>query len=68
MIQQLYGLEDLPMKDLEKIGLAENGELKIDQDNLIALLSGRRTDMLRLQHVSHIGDLDRVACFLRLDL
>jgi len=50
------------MKDLQKIGLAENGELKIDTDDLIALLSGRRTQMLRLENLFsdglHIPQLD----------
>jgi hypothetical protein len=62
MIQQPYELQDLPMVDLQKIGLAEKGELKINEDDLIALLAGRRTSMLRLQNLFsdglHIPQLD----------
>jgi uncharacterized protein DUF4099/uncharacterized protein DUF3945 len=62
MIQQLYNQQDLPMADLQKAGLAENGSLKLDNDDLTALLSGRRTDMLRLQNLFsdglHIPQLD----------
>ena len=50
------------MADLQKIGLADNGELKIDNDDLHALLAGRRTQMLRLQNLFsdglHIPQLD----------
>ena len=62
MIQQLYNEQALPMEDLQKIGLAENGELKLDKDDLAALLSGRRTEMLRLQNLFsdglHIPQMD----------
>lgn len=43
------------MADLEKIGLAKNGTLNLNEDNLKALLSGRRTAMLRLENLSTIG-------------
>ena len=50
------------MADLEKIGLAKNGVLNLDEDDLKALLSGRRTAMLRLENLNadglHIPSLD----------
>ncbi len=55
MIQQRYNEQALPMEDLQKIGLAENGELKLDKDDLAALLSGRRTGMLRLENLISDG-------------
>jgi hypothetical protein len=55
MIQQLYKEQDLPYKDLQKIGLADNGELKLDADDLTALLAGRRTDILRLENLFSEG-------------
>lgn len=62
MIKQLFHEEALPLADLHKIGLAENGELKLDKDDLTALLAGRRTEMLRLQNLFsdglHIPQLD----------
>lgn len=62
MIKQIYQLQDLPMADLQRIGLAKNSQLNIDEDDLKALLSGRRTDMLRLENLQadgiHIPALD----------
>lgn len=62
MIKQIYQLQDLPMADLQRIGLAKNSQLNIDGDDLKALLSGRRTDMLRLENLQaegiHIPALD----------
>ncbi len=62
MIKQIFNDRELPMADLERIGLARNGELSLDEDDLSALLSGRRTDMLRLENLQadgiHIPALD----------
>jgi hypothetical protein len=62
MIRQIYNRQELPMTDLERIGLAKNGRLSLDEDDLNALLSGRRTDMLRLENLQadgiHIPVLD----------
>jgi hypothetical protein len=38
----------LPMRDLETIGLAAGGQLLLNEDDLKALLSGRRTGLLQL--------------------
>lgn len=55
MIKQIFNAQELPLGDLEKIGLAKNGKLKLNEDDLKALLSGRRTAMLRLENLSTIG-------------
>lgn len=44
-----FNEESLPMKDLETIGLASDGQLLLNVDDLKALLSGRRTDLLELK-------------------
>ena len=50
------------MEELESIGLAKWGKLLLDEDDLQALLRGRRTDMLRLENLRfeglHIAQLD----------
>lgn len=40
--------KDLPVRDLETIGLAAGGQLLLNVDDLKALLSGRRTGLLEL--------------------
>jgi hypothetical protein len=62
MNKQIYDEQDLPVEELESIGLAKKGRLLLDEDDLKALLSGRRTDMLRLENLKfedlHIDQLD----------
>jgi hypothetical protein len=41
--------QDLPIKDLETIGLAAGGQLLLNVDDLKSLLSGRRTGLLELR-------------------
>lgn len=55
MKKQIYKEQELPLADLERIGLAKNGRLKLDEDDLSALLSGRRTEMLRLENLQAEG-------------
>jgi len=43
------------MEDLEQLGLVKNGKLLLTKDDLTALLSGRRTDMLRLKELEMDG-------------
>lgn len=50
MIQQIYKADQLPMEDLKRVGLANGGKLTMDKDNLMILLSGRRTELLRLKN------------------
>ncbi|MES2275020.1 MAG: DUF4099 domain-containing protein [Bacteroidota bacterium] len=43
--------DELPIKDMETIGLAAGGQLLLNVDDLNALLSGRRTGLLELQNL-----------------
>ncbi|WP_183573776.1 DUF4099 domain-containing protein [Mucilaginibacter sp. X5P1] len=55
MIQQLYEQRDLPIEDLRKIGLASGKDIHMSNDNISALLSGRRTEILKLSDLSYEG-------------
>jgi len=55
MIKQMYTEEALPLSDLIKIGLADENGPKLEKDDLAALLSGRRTQMLRLENLVSDG-------------
>lgn len=55
MIQQIFNEDELPMADLEKIGLAKDGRLLLENEDLQAMISGRRTNMLRLKNLSGEG-------------
>jgi hypothetical protein len=46
-----YKESDLPIKDMETIGLAANGQLLLNENDLRALLSGRRTSMMKLKNL-----------------
>ena len=43
--------KDLPLKELETIGLASDGQLLLNVNDLKALLSGRRTGIMQLQNL-----------------
>lgn len=62
MNNEIYNKENLPLKDLEKIGLATKNNILINPDDLHALLSGRRTGMIKIHNLSaeniHIKELD----------
>jgi len=62
MTQQTFKEQEIPLLELEKIGLAKNGRLNLREDDIRALLSGSRTGMLRLENLVadgvHIGALD----------
>jgi hypothetical protein len=47
----IYNETELPMQDLETIGLAAGGQVLLNEDDLKALLSGRRTGMQQLQNL-----------------
>lgn len=55
MIKQIYNEEALPLSDLVKIGLADENGPKFEKDDLAALLSGRRTQLLRLENLVSDG-------------
>jgi len=46
-----YNESDLPLKELETIGLASNGQLLLNVNDLKALLTGRRTGLLNLKNL-----------------
>jgi hypothetical protein len=46
-----YQESDLPIQDLETIGLAAKGQLLLNENDLRALLSGRRTGMMKLKNL-----------------
>jgi len=46
-----YSEMDIPVKELETIGLAVNGQPLLNESDLKALLSGRRTGLLNLQNL-----------------
>lgn len=55
MNQTLFDVQDLPLDDLNKIGLIQENGLVLDREDIDALLSGRRTDMLRFENLSFDG-------------
>ncbi|MDB5135432.1 MAG: hypothetical protein JWP37_2035 [Mucilaginibacter sp.] len=46
-----YKESDLPLKELETMGLASDGQLLINVNDLKALLSGRRTGLMHLENL-----------------
>lgn len=50
-----FSLKELPLKDLEALGLMKNDKLTLDQKSTDALLNGRVTDLLRLQNIKIDG-------------
>src|SRR6218665_1730780 len=46
-----YKESDIPIKDMETLGLAHKGELLLKVDDLKALLSGKRTDLIELENL-----------------
>jgi hypothetical protein len=62
MTQETYQKDEIPLFELEKIGLAKNGRLNLHEEDIRALLSGSRTGMLRMENLIadgvHIEALD----------
>jgi hypothetical protein len=52
---KLFDEQDLPMEDLLKVGLIQDGGLVLDREDIDALLSGRPTSMLRFENLSFDG-------------
>ena len=55
MVQQIYNGQNLPVAGLGEIGLAKDGRVILDENDLKALLSGSRTGMLKLSNISTGG-------------
>lgn len=47
----IFNEQELPMEDLETIGIASRGQLLLNEEDLTALLSGRRTNMQHLKNL-----------------
>lgn len=45
----------LPLEDLEKIGLFKNGKILLEKEDMDALLSGRRTELVTLHNLKADG-------------
>jgi hypothetical protein len=60
-MELLYKKQELPLEDLDKLGLIKNGQLSLRPEDQIALLSGRRTDLIRIHQLTledfHIDEL-----------
>lgn len=61
-MKTLYQEDELPKQTLEKLGLIRNGKFTLEDEDLAALLSGRRTDLITLKDLRsddlHIAELD----------
>jgi hypothetical protein len=55
MIKQVFDEQDLPMDVLREIGLVDGDKLKLSENDLRALLSGRITAMLHLKNLMSGG-------------
>lgn len=55
MVNQNYKVKDLPLKEMESLGLATKGKVNLSAENLNALLSGNRTDLVRINNISSNG-------------
>jgi hypothetical protein len=46
---------ELPIEKLKKLGLYEHGKFKIKEEDITALLAGRKTDLLRINNLKSEG-------------
>ena len=53
MSPQIFNEADLPLNDLAEIGLVSDGRVMLEEEDLKALLSGRRTQMLPLKDLEY---------------
>ena len=56
MISEIFEEEDIPIAELENLGLSKDGRISLGEHDLKSLLSGGRTDLLRL-HDLEDGDI-----------
>jgi len=54
-METLIKENELPLKELEKLGLYQDGQMNLSSEDLDALLAGRRTDMRSLVHLKMDG-------------
>jgi hypothetical protein len=55
MVKGLFDLDELDMADFEEVGIARDGKLLLEDSDLEALLSGRRTSMTELKDLYFDG-------------
>ncbi|MBB6131501.1 DUF4099 domain-containing protein [Mucilaginibacter lappiensis] len=51
MNTHVYKASQLPIKELESLGLAKNGKILMDKSDVQSMLEGRRSDMIRLNNI-----------------
>lgn len=56
MIQEIFEEDDIPVAEFENIGLSKDGRISLAEYDLKALLSGHRTNLIRL-HDLEDGDI-----------
>lgn len=54
-MNSLFLEQELPLNDLKKLGLYKDGKPAIEPDDLDALLSGRRTDLISMSNLQSDG-------------
>lgn len=52
---EIFEKEKLPLRDFENVGLAYNGQILLEKEDLQAILAGRRTNLIRLHNLSANG-------------
>src|SRR5690349_10070859 len=57
-----FNEKELPLKELQQLGLYKDGKLLLNEADMHGLLSGRRTDLIRLENLQgegiHIKEMD----------
>ncbi len=67
-METIFFEKELPINDLEKLGLYRDGRLILEPEDLDALLSGRRTDLITLNELQSDGfRIERLDAKLSLD-
>lgn len=67
-MKQTFDEHELPLKDLQKLGMADGKILRIWPDDLNALLGGRRTDLLKFHDLHADGfKIDEIQARLSLE-
>lgn len=67
-MNSLFLEQELPLNDLKKLGLYKDGKLAVEPDDLDALLSGRRTDLISMGNLQSDGfRIERLDAKLSLD-
>ncbi|EHQ30890.1 DUF4099 domain-containing protein [Mucilaginibacter paludis] len=55
MNNEIFNEEDLPLHDLRSVGLVSEGRILLEEADLKALLSGRRTQLILLENLEFAG-------------